>query len=137
VKCLNIKLKYFTLGLASIAILLPLISIGGVLAERPDGWKGVGRSGSGLFIYVKSQDLYFDSIVAADPLPFNEGNADTFQELFGAGYGAPHWTMYGPGDPEYNGGKWWLDLNDNDIKDPEGIDHYFSCPLLGPGYEID
>jgi hypothetical protein len=45
--------------------------------------------------------------------------------------------MYGPGDPEYTGGKWWLDLNDNDMKDPEGIDHYFSCPLLGPGYEID
>lgn len=108
-----------------------------VEAKIPDEWKGVGRSGSELFIYVKSQDLYFDSIVAADPLPFNEGNAHTFQKLYGAGYGAPHWTEYGPGDPEYTGGRWWLDLNGNDLMDPEGIDHYFSCPLLGPGYTLE
>jgi hypothetical protein len=131
VKCLNRKMKYFTFGLLAIALLLP--SISSVAAQRPDDWKGVGRSTSGLFIYVKNQELYYDSIVTADPLPFNEDNAETFQELFGAGYGAPHWTMYGPGDPEYNGGKWWLDLNDNDIMDPEGTDHYFSCPLQGPG----
>lgn len=121
--------------LSLVALTTIAISVIAVHAKRPDDWKGVGRSGSGLFIYVENQGLYFDSIVAAEPLPYNEGNAHTFQELFGAGYGAPHYTMYGPGDPEYNGGRWWLDLNDNDIMDPEGTDHYFSCPLLGPGYE--
>ena len=34
-------------------------------------------------------------------------------------------------DPEYLGGRWWEDLNGNDIQDD--ADHYFLCPLLPPG----
>ena len=40
-------------------------------------------------------------------------------------------TEYGPGDPGYLGGRWWVDSNPNGIMDPD--DSYFLCPLLGPG----
>jgi hypothetical protein len=40
-------------------------------------------------------------------------------------------TEFGPGDPGYLGGRWWEDLNGNGVQD-EG-DHFFLCPLLGPG----
>ncbi len=40
---------------------------------------------------------------------------------------------YGPGDPGYPGGRWWLDADGNGKMDED--DHYSSCPLLGPGRE--
>jgi hypothetical protein len=40
-------------------------------------------------------------------------------------------TEFGPGDPGYVGGRWWEDLNGNGIQDAG--DHFFHCPLLGPG----
>jgi len=42
-------------------------------------------------------------------------------------------TKFGPGDPGYLGGRWWEDTNGNNEKD--ATDHYFLCPLLGPGRE--
>jgi hypothetical protein len=42
-------------------------------------------------------------------------------------------TKYGPGDPGYLGGRWWVDAN-GDGEMNEG-DHFFMCPLLGPGFE--
>jgi hypothetical protein len=42
-------------------------------------------------------------------------------------------TEFGPGDPGYLGGRWWEDTNPNGIQDAN--DHYFHCPLLGPGRE--
>ena len=42
-------------------------------------------------------------------------------------------TEFGPGDYGHVGGRWWVDLNDNGEMDTE--DHYFLCPLLGPGRE--
>jgi hypothetical protein len=125
-------------------IMITLIAITGILftsvltaeAKRPEAWKGVGRSESTLFIYVTSQDLFYDSIVTADPLPYNESNAHTFQLLKPSlNTAAPLQTEFGPGDTEYNGGKWWVDIDGNGEMDPG--DHYFSCPLLGPGYELD
>jgi hypothetical protein len=86
---------------------------------------GEGGRGDGPVIYVQSQDLYYDSIVTADPLP-QQGD---FQELIPTADGLV--TMYGPGDQGYRGGRWWVDVNGNDMMD-EG-DHFFSCPLLGPG----
>jgi hypothetical protein len=78
--------------------------------------------GDGPVIYVVSQDLYYDSIVTADPLPPN----GPFQELRAGGgpLGGDLNTDFGPGDRGYVGGRWVLDG-----------DHYFSCPLLGPGRE--
>jgi hypothetical protein len=40
-------------------------------------------------------------------------------------------TEFGPGDPGYLGGRWWEDTNGNGEMDAS--DHYFLCPLLGPG----
>ena len=88
---------------------------------------GEGGRGDGPIIYVTSQDLYYDSIVTADPLP----PRGPFQPLFLDPGGL--WTEFGPGDVGYVGGRWWVDLNGNGEMDEE--DHFFSCPLLGPGRE--
>jgi hypothetical protein len=94
------------------------------------GRGGNGGRGDGPVIYVYGQGLVYDSIVTADPLP-PEG---PFQKLeMGGPTGLQ--TEFGPGDQEYVGGRWWLDMNGNDVMDPPGEDgdKYFSCPLLGPG----
>lgn len=72
-------------------------------------------------IYVTSQGLYYDTFVTNDPLPMQ----GPFQKL------ENHTTEFGPGDPGYLGGRWWEDTNGNNIMD--ATDHYFHCPLLGPG----
>ena len=77
-------------------------------------------------VYVTSQGLYYDSIVTADPLP----QRGRFQQLE-VGPGGRLQTMYGPGNPGYLGGRWWMDSNGNGVQDAS--DHYFMCPLLGPG----
>lgn len=82
-----------------------------------------GRAGQTGVIYVTSQGLYYDTFVTAESLPM-EGK---FQLL------ANGQTEFGPGDPGYLGGRWWVDVNGNGIQD-EG-DHFFLCPLLGPGRE--
>jgi hypothetical protein len=74
-------------------------------------------------VYVASQDLYYDTFVTVDPLPF-EG---PFQQIENG------MTEFGPGDPGYLGGRWWEDTNGNGEMD--ATDHYFLCPLLGPGRE--
>jgi hypothetical protein len=78
----------------------------------------------GPVIYVVSQDLYYDSIVTADPLPAK----GPFQVLYPGGgpLGGDLHTDYGPGDPGYKGGRWVETFM-------TGTPHYFSCPLLGPG----
>ena len=94
---------------------------------------GEGGRGDGPVIYVASQNLYYDSIVAADPLP----QRGPFQQLFppGTNPDLPGFDMlsteYGPGNPGYVGGRWWVDT-DGDGEMNAG-DHFFSCPLLGPG----
>ena len=80
-----------------------------------------GRAGSTGVVYVTSQGLYYDTFVPNDPLPMQ----GPFQLLENGE------TEFGPGDPGYLGGRWWEDLNGNGIQD-EG-DHFFHCPLLGPG----
>lgn len=81
--------------------------------------------GSGPVIYVTSQGKFYDSIITADPLPAN----GPFQKLEMGPNGLQ--TEFGPGDHDYVGGRWWMDSNNNGEMD-DG-DHYFSCPLLGPG----
>ena len=54
-----------------------------------------------------------------------------FQKLEMDGNGL--FTEFGPGDHDFVGGRWWVDVNGNDIMDEE--DDFFSCPLLGPGRE--
>jgi hypothetical protein len=84
-----------------------------------------GRAGETGVIYVTSQGLYYDTFATADPLPM-EGK---FQKLEEGPNGAQ--TEFGPGSPGYLGGRWWMDVNGDGIQN-EG-DHFFLCPLLGPG----
>ena len=84
--------------------------------------------GSGPIVYVISQGKFYDSIITADPLPWK----GKFQELRTDGpppLGLQ--TQFGPGDSGYRGGRWWMDTNGDGEQDAD--DHYFSCPLLGPG----
>lgn len=88
--------------------------------------KQSGR-GSGPVVYVSGQGLAYDSIVLTD-LP----NHGPFQKLEMTGPTGLQ-TEYGPGDPGYVGGRWWVDANMDGVMD-DG-DAYFLCPLLGPGYD--
>lgn len=81
--------------------------------------------GTGPVVYVVSQGLYYDSIVLTG-LP-RHGD---FQALIPLMPGLLE-TEFGPGDPGYLGGRWWLDANMNGFMDD--ADMYFMCPLLGPG----
>ena len=82
-----------------------------------------GRAGTTGVVYVTSQGLYYDTFATADPLPMN----GRFQLLENGQ------TEFGPGDPGYLGGRWWVDTNGNEVQDAG--DHFFLCPLLGPGRE--
>jgi hypothetical protein len=72
-------------------------------------------------VYVTSQGLYYDTFVVKDPLPMH----GKFQLL------SDGRTEFGPGQPGYLGGRWWVDEKANGVQDPE--DHFFLCPLLPPG----
>lgn len=80
-----------------------------------------GRAGALGVVYVQSQGLYYDTFVSAETLPMK----GRFQQLENSV------TAYGPGDPGYLGGRWWVDANANGIQD-EG-DSFLLCPLLPPG----
>ena len=100
-----------------------------VFAAAPlyaDHHRETGR-GTGPVVFVTSQGLYYDSIVVADPLPMK----GKFQQLIPSEKGLE--TEYGPGEPGHRGGRWWVDLNEDGEMDEE--DHFFLCPLLGPGRE--
>lgn len=102
-----------------------------ILATAVPAAAGVPRTEDGervrVTVYVESQGLYFDSIVGPN-LPMK----GKFQELKpGAGPGGSLATEFGPGDPGYLGGRWWVDVN-GDGEMNEG-DAFFSCPLLGHG----
>ena len=83
--------------------------------------------GTGPVVFVTSQGLYYDSIVIVDPLP-QKGN---FQQLLPDMDGHGLATEFGPGEPGYLGGRWWIDLNEDGVMDSG--DKFFLCPLLGPG----
>jgi hypothetical protein len=101
-------------------VLLACIAVALVVAAIANGAPG-GRPASTGVIYVTSQGLYYDTFAATDPLPMH----GMFQLLVNGT------TEFGPGDPGYLGGRWWEDLNANGIQDSG--DHFFLCPLLGPG----
>ena len=100
--------------------ILFLVVILALVFAVPAAAKG-GRAGPIGVIYVTGQGLYYDTFVTADKLPM-EG---PFQLL------ANHQTEFGPGDPGYLGGRWWVDQNSNGVQDAG--DRFFHCPLLGPG----
>ena len=112
------------IGLGLVAAIAGLAVASSVLATRG----GEGGRGDGPVVYVMEHGLYYDSIVTADPLP----PKGPFQQLFPPDENDDRLrTRYGPGDPEYVGGRWWVDVN-GDGEMNEG-DHFFLCPLLLPG----
>ena len=92
----------------------------GELSAELSNAKG-GRAGALGVVYVRSQDLYYDTFVSAESLPPH----GPFQKLENGE------TDFGPGDPGYVGGRWWVDDNANGIQDAD--DSYLLCPLLPPG----
>jgi hypothetical protein len=104
------------------AVLLFVLAIALVAAFAVPALAKGGRAGETGVIYVRSTGLYYDTFVVVDPLPMH----GVFQQLY-----PDHSTDYGPGVVGYVGGRWWEDLNENGIQDVG--DHFFLCPLLGPG----
>ena len=72
-------------------------------------------------VYVVSQGLCYESVVAPNSLP----DHGPFQLLLPSTICGPgtFMTQYGPGDVGYVGGRWVT---------ADG--KRFSCPLVGPGY---
>lgn len=106
----------------SAATLIGAVAVSGAVFAKE---RTTGR-GTGPVVYVTSQGLFYDSIVLTD-LPAH----GRFQQLFpGVGPSGLE-TEFGPGDHGYVGGRWWVDANQDGEMD-DG-DHYFLCPLLGPG----
>lgn len=102
-----------------LAVILSVAVLALVLAQTADANRGSGALGT---VYVTSQGLYYDTFVTARRLPPPHGPFQTLENGV---------TMWGPGDRDYVGGRWWVDVNGSNQQD-EG-DRYFLCPLLGPG----
>jgi hypothetical protein len=111
------------LGLATVATVAVILTTDALAKERTTG------RGTGPVVYVESQGLFYDSIVLAD-LPAN----GRFQQLKPGVGPSGLATEFGPGDPGYIGGRWWIDANGNGYMD-EG-DAFVLCPLLGPGRSV-
>jgi hypothetical protein len=99
---------------------LLLIVVLALVSAVPAFAKG-GRAGPLGVVYVSSQGLYYDTFVTVETLPMK----GRFQLLENGV------TEFGPGDPGYLGGRWWVDVNGNSIQDAG--DNFLLCPLLGPG----
>lgn len=102
----------------SVFVLLVVVA---VLAFAVPAYAKGGRAGAVGTVYVTSQGLYYDTFVSAESLPMH----GRFQLLDNGT------TEFGPGDPGYLGGRWWIDVNGNGIQDAG--DQFLLCPLLGPG----
>ena len=110
--------KYSVFGVLLLGALVAMFLISPGVASAKRG--GTGGRGDGPVIYVTGQELYYDSIVTASPVPPH----GPFQEL--EMVDGKLQTEFGPGDKGYVGGRWHLVTSD-------GEDVYFVCPLLGPG----
>ena len=110
-----------TLGTACLVSAVLLATTAAYAKQRETG------RGTGPIVFVTSQGLYYDSIVVADPLPMK----GRFQQLIPDMNGLS--TEYGPGEVGHLGGRWWIDVNEDQMMDEDDL--FFLCPLLGPGRE--
>ena len=109
-------------AVVALTVALPVYAQGATPADPPPKF---GRNQETLgVIYVTGQQLYYDTFVPVQKLPWN-GNDESFQPLYDGV------TPYGPGDPGYKGGRWWIDSNPNGYQDAG--DTFLLCPLFGPG----
>ena len=109
--------------LVSMFVIVALLLVSAVVLAQDNS---MGRPGNAISVYVTGQGLFYDSIVVSE-LP----QKGRFQKLEMGEFGPQ--TAYGPGDVGYLGGRWWVDVNGDDIQN-DG-DMFFLCPLLGPGHE--
>ena len=91
-----------------LTVLLVVVMVAAVAVIPASAARGHGALG---MVYVSSQGLWFDTFVTADPLPMQ----GRFQKLEVVD-GQPQ-TEFGPGDPGYLGGRWWMDTNENGYMD--------------------
>ena len=119
-------------AIAAVAALFMAMAAPAVAKGPPPG-TGPGEDRVRVVVYVESQGLFYDSIVGP-ALPQH----GPFQELRMEGPSGLA-TDFGPGDPGYVGGRWWVDDGTDGHAAGNGVmdadDTYFSCPLLGPGRE--
>ena len=108
-------------------LLLGMVAMLVMALAVPAFARGEGNPNGQPVVYVTSQSLAYDSI-ALTAVPFVEGAP--YQELELAGPTGLR-TEFGPGDLDYVGGRWWVDVNGNNEMDAG--DDFFICPLLGPG----
>lgn len=110
-------------------ILIMMLTISALMVFSTNNTFARGNN-PGPVIYVESQELYYDAVIAADPLPMK----GPFQQLYECEVNGTIGlcTEYGPGDFGHYGGRWWVDNGDGVMDES---DHFFSCPLLGPGRE--
>ena len=96
-----------------------------------DGHRDTGR-GTGPTVFVDDDEggLFYDSIVLVDPLSWNGQDNWQLLETGGPGPQGLH-TEFGPGDVGYLGGRWYME--GDATEGPSAGDHFFICPLLGPG----
>ena len=87
--------RFFTIG--GLVLALSVLVAAPVLAD--------GRPQSSVQVYVTSQGLVYDSIVLTGLPPHGR-----FQLLEMTGPTGLQ-TEFGPGDPGYLGGRWWVDVN--------------------------
>jgi hypothetical protein len=119
--------------LISFVVVLSLVAAVPVLAGGGPPPRDEDGNRVRVAVYVTSQGLTYDSIVGPALPPHGP-----FQQLFPPGTNPDYpglnalSTEFGPGDPGYVGGRWWVDANGNGEMD-EG-DAFFSCPLLGRGH---
>ena len=113
------KKQILTIGLGAVAVFALVLSISPV--------NGAGRPDAGV-VLVTGQWMFYETFGTTNLPPHGP-----FQQLIPAEESASGYpeTEYGPGDPGYVGGRWWVDVNHNGVQDED--DSYFQCPLLGPG----
>jgi hypothetical protein len=116
---MNPKKAVLLLTLAALAsITLGVVTVKGIVDPHPH----FGALGE---VYVSSQGLYYKTFVSTTNITYTGHNGNSFQLLEGGA------TEFGPGDPGYRGGRWWIDDGDGII----GMeDTFVLCPLIGPGY---
>ena len=121
---MNIRSIVSVLSFTAVVVIGAMAVPDATLAGRGNGPTGV--------IYVESQDLYYQTIGLKD-LPPNGPFQVLIVDLDEDGNIVSAVTEYGPGDPEYVGGRW-----EAFIYDADGYlvtIRYFECPLLPPGSE--
>ena len=123
--------KFSVFGILLLGALVAMFLISPGVAEAKRGGSGGRFDEDAPVIYVTGQELYYDSIVTASPVPPH----GPFQELMVTENGLE--TEFGPGDRGFVGGRWHLvDVEGEPILDDDGNEIYFVCPLLGPGRTI-